>query len=82
MRDLIIAELDTCVIVPRARPQCPCCGPTVEAVAWLDRHQRMTKRLAEKIARFAMILPLAHVAELFAVHWTTGKVIHQRALDQ
>lgn len=82
VRDLPFAELDTWLIVPRARLECPRCGPTVEAVPWLDKHQRMTKRLADKIARLAMVLPLAQVAEWFAVHWTTVKQLHQRALER
>src|SRR5829696_6962161 len=47
VRDLPIAELDTWLLVPRARLECPRCGPRVEAVPWLDKHQRMTTRLAE-----------------------------------
>lgn len=82
VRDLPIWELDTWLIVPRARLQCPRCGPTVEAVPWLDKHQRMTTRLAEKISRLAMVLPLSHVAEWFQIHWTTAKSLHQRALEQ
>lgn len=82
VRDLPIWELDTWLIVPRARLQCPRCGPTVEAVSWLDKHQRMTTRLAEKISRLAMVLPLAHVAQWFHIHWTTAKLLHLRALEQ
>ena len=50
VRDLPIGEWDTWLRFPRARLLCPRCGPTVEDVSWLDRYQRMTKRLAEKIA--------------------------------
>ncbi|MEO6446794.1 MAG: hypothetical protein ABIP66_16705, partial [Gemmatimonadaceae bacterium] len=39
----------------RAWVACPRCGPTVEAVPWLDRYQRMTRRLAEKLARRAEV---------------------------
>lgn len=82
VRDLPVWELDTWLIVPRARLECPRCGPTVEAVSWLDKHQRMTTRLAEKISRLAMVLPLAHVAQWFQIHWTTAKLLHHRALEQ
>ncbi|MEO6525452.1 MAG: transposase family protein [Gemmatimonadaceae bacterium] len=41
--------------------------PTVEAVPWLDRYQRMTTRIAEKIARLAQVLPIKHVAQRFVV---------------
>lgn len=82
VRDVAFMDHDTWLRVPRARLRCPRCGPTVEAVDWLDTHQRMTRRLAEKIARLAMVLPIAHVAHWFGCHWTTVKQIHQRALEQ
>lgn len=80
VRDLSVFDWDTWVVFPRARLECPRCGPTVEAVSWLDRYQRMTTRLAEKIARLAMVLPIRHVAEWFHIHWDTVKQIDQRAL--
>ena len=80
VRDVAFLEHDTWLRFPRARLRCPTCGPTVEAVPWLDKHQRMTTRLAEKIARLAMVLPVEHVATWFGVHWTTVKAIHARAL--
>jgi transposase len=80
IRDLPIGEWDTWLLVPRARLQCPRCGPTVEAVSWLDRYQRMTKRLADKIAGLAQVVPIKHVAAWFGVSWDTVKQIDQRAL--
>lgn len=80
VRDLPIGEWDTWLIFPRARLQCPRCGPTVEAVPWLDRYQRMTTRLAEKIAKLAQVLPIKHVASWFGVSWDTVKQIDQRSL--
>jgi transposase len=80
VRDLSVFDWDTWVVFPRARLECPRCGPTVEEVPWLDRYQRMTTRLAEKIARLAMVLPIRHVAAWFHVHWATVKQIDQRAL--
>lgn len=82
VRDVAFMDHDTWLRVPRARLRCPRCGPMVEAVDWLDKHQRMTRRLAEKIARLAMVLPIDHVARWFGCHWTTVKQIHQRALEQ
>ena len=82
VRDLPLMERDMWLILPRARLQCPKCGPTVEAVPWLDRYQRMTTRLAEKIARLAQVLPIKHVAEYFGVSWETVKQIDQRALER
>ncbi len=80
VRDLSVFDWETWIVFPRARLECPRCGPTVEAVPWLDRYQRMTTRLAEKIARLATVLPLRHVAAWFHVHWATVKQIDQRAL--
>src|SRR5438552_9194818 len=80
VRDLPLLERDTWLIVPRARLACPRCGPTVEAVPWLDRYQRMTTRLAAKIAGLSQVLPIKHVAAWFGVSWDTVKQIDQRAL--
>lgn len=80
VRDLPLGEWDTWLVFPRARVACPRCGPTVEAVPWLDRYQRMTTRLAEKIARLAQVLPIQHVAAWFRVGWDTVKQIDARAL--
>jgi len=81
VRDVALLDHETWLRVPHARLRCPRCGPTTEAIGWLDKHQRMTTRLAEKIARLAMVLPLQHVAAWFGIHWTTAKRIHQRALE-
>ena len=80
VRDLPLLEAETWIEFPRARVECPRCGPTVEAVPWLDRYQRMTTRLAEAIARLAQVLPIKHVAQWFGVGWETVKTIDQRAL--
>jgi len=80
IRDLPFGDFDVWLVVPRARLQCPRCGPTVEAVPWLDRYQRMTKRLAEKIARFAQVTSIRETAAWFRVSWDTVKQIDERAL--
>ena len=80
VRDLPILDAETWLVLPRARVDCPRCGPTVEAVPWLDRYQRMTTRLAEAIARLAQVLAIKHVAAWYAVGWDTVKQIDQRAL--
>lgn len=80
VRDLPLLEAETWIEFPRARVECPRCGPTVEAVPWLDRYQRMTTRLAAAIARLAQVLPIKHVAQWFGVGWETVKQIDRRAL--
>jgi len=82
VRDLPFGEWDTWLVFPRARVACPRCGPTVEAVLWLDKYQRMTTRLAAKIARMAQTSAIAHVAAWFGVSWDTVKQIDQRALTR
>ena len=82
VRDLPVMQWDTWLVVPRARVECPRCGPTVEAVPWLDKYARMTTRLAEKIAGLAQVLPIKHVAAWFRVGWDTVKQIDRRALER
>lgn len=80
VRDLPLLAHDVWLIFPQARLRCPRCGPTVEEIPWLDRYQRMTKRLAETLARLAQVLPLTQVAALYRVSWDTVKQIDKRAL--
>ena len=65
----------------RARVECPRCGPTVEAVSWLDKYARMTTRLSAKIAGLAQVMPLKAVAAWFRVGRDAVKQIDQRALQ-
>jgi transposase len=51
-----------------------------EQIAWLDRYQRVTKRLAEALAHLAQALGVQAVARLFHLDWDTVKLAHQRAL--
>ena len=80
VRDLPLMSYDVWLLFPLARLRCPRCGPTVEEIPWLDRYQRMTKRLAETLARLAQIMPLTQVAALYHVSWDTVKQIDKRAL--
>lgn len=81
VRDLPILDAETWLIVPRVRVRCPRCGPTVEAVPWLDRYARMTTRFAESVARLAQVLPIKQVAEHFGLSWDTVKTIDRAALE-
>ena len=81
VRDLPILDAETWLILPRVRLRCPRCGPTVEAVPWLDRYQRMTRRFAESVARLAQVLPIKQVAEHFGLSWDTVKAIDRAALE-
>jgi transposase len=81
VRDLPILDAETWLIVPRVRLRCPRCGPTVEAVPWLDRYARMTARFAASVARLAQVLPIKQVAEYFRLSWDTVKLIDRAALE-
>jgi len=81
VRDLPILDAETWLVLPRVRVRCPRCGPTVEAVAWLDRYQRMTRRFAESVARLAQVLPIKQVAEHLGLSWDTVKAIDRAALE-
>ena len=82
IRDLPIGDRDTYLVLPVARVRCPQCGPTTEQISWLDRYQRMTKRLVEKIAHLATIAAIKHVAAWFGLSWDTVKQIDRRALER
>jgi len=82
VRDLPILDAETWLVLPRARVLCPTCGPTIEAVSWLDRYQRMTTRLADAIARLCEATSLTQVAQWFGVGWDTVKQIDARALTR
>lgn len=82
IRELPILDADTWLMVPVARVSCPRCGPTTEALAWLDRYARMTKRFAESVARLASVLPIKKVAEYYRLHWETVKAIDKSSLEE
>ena len=46
--------------------KCPECGPTLERLPWLERYARVTKRLAEAVARLSQVLPITRVAKFCA----------------
>lgn len=81
VRDLPILDAATYLIVPRARLLCPRCGPTIEAVPWLDRYARMTTRFAENVARLAAVLPIQHVAKLYGLSWDTVRSIDRASME-
>lgn len=80
VRDLPILDAETWLVVPRARVLCSRCGPTVEAVPWLDRYQRLTTRLADAIARLCEVTTIKQVARWYGIGWDTVKQIDARAL--
>ena len=68
MLDLMLYRLD-----------CADCGRCLQRVPWLDHHARMTQRLAQAAAACCSRMPVAHVADMFGLHWSTVRRLdHQR----
>ncbi|HON92953.1 MAG TPA: ISL3 family transposase [Sedimentisphaerales bacterium] len=80
VRDLPILEAQTHLLVRRRRVLCPDCGPKLERLNWLDRYARVTRRLAESVARLCALLPVRHVAGFYGLHWETVKQIDKEHL--
>ncbi len=82
VRDLPILDAQTHLLVHRRRVLCPRCGPKLEDLPWLGRHQRVTQRLARSIARMCKILPVKHVAEYFGLDRKTVRRIDKAYLQE
>ncbi|EJM24683.1 transposase family protein [Pseudomonas sp. GM21] len=63
------------------RVGCRDCGKRMEAVSWLDRYARMTRRLADAVIQACERLPTLHVAQLFGLHWDSVRLLERRALQ-
>jgi len=82
VRDLPVFEMETHLLVHRVRVACPQCGPHVEALSWLDRYSRVTRRVAESVARMCKDVSIKKVAEYFNLHWQTVKDIDKEYLQK
>lgn len=81
LRDLPMLGKAVLLHVTLRRVACPDCGTRVESVSWLDRHARLTRRLADTVSMMCARLPTAHVADLFGLHWSTVRLLDQRRLS-
>lgn len=81
IRDLPMLGRTVLLQVTLRRVACPDCGTRMEAVSWLDRHARLTRRLADTVSALCARLPTAHVAELFGLHWSTVRTLDRRRLE-
>jgi transposase len=82
IRDLPVLDAETYLLVARRRLDCPRCGPRLERLSWLERYARVTRRLADSVARLCTVLPIKHVAEFFHLGWDTVKHIDHVALER
>lgn len=82
IRDLPVFEDAVELRVPRLRLACPNCGPRLERLDWLDPHVRVTRRLAENVARLCAVTSLLHAARWFGLNWKTVKQIDFRHLER
>jgi len=82
VRDLPILDAQTHLLVHRRRVACPACGPKVEALSWLERYDRITRRLAESAARLCAQVPVKHVAAYFGLDPKTVKNAEKRYLKE
>lgn len=81
IRDLPMLGKAVLLEVTLRRVACPDCGFRMEAVTWLDRHARLTRRLADAVSALCARMATAHVAELFGLHWSTVRALDQRRLE-
>lgn len=82
IRDLPVLDAETYLLVARRRLDCPRCGPRLERLSWLERYARVTRRLADSVARLCEVLPIKHVAAFFHLGWDAVKSIDHAALER
>ena len=82
IRDLPMFEDPVELEVERLRLACPCCGPRLEQLEWLDAHARVTRRLAESAARLCAATSILQTARWFGLDWKTVKAIDFRHLER
>jgi transposase len=75
IRDLPVFEDPVELRVPRLRLACMSCGPRLERLDWLDPHARVTRRMAESVARLCAMTTVRHAARWFDLDWKTVKRI-------
>src|SRR5690606_3132704 len=68
--------------VERLRLACPRCGPRLEQLDWLDPHARVTRRLADSVARLCAVTTVLHAARWHGIDWKTAKTIDFRTLER
>lgn len=81
-RDLPILGEAVWLQIRLRRVRCAQCGTCAEHVSWLDRHARVTQRLARFVGLWCERLPIAHVCKLTGLHWATVRQIERAKLTR
>jgi transposase len=66
------------LVVSRDRLACPNCRPRREPLDWLAPYARVTRRLAESVARLRTVTALVHAARWFGFSWRTVRQIDRQ----
>jgi transposase len=82
VRDLPVFDCSVELQVERLRVACPRCGPRLEQLSWLDAYARITRRLAESVARLCMATSIRTVARWFGLDWKTVKTVDFQQLQR
>lgn len=82
IRDLPMLGDPVWLRVRLRRVRCSECGTRTERVSWLDRHARITRRLADFVGLWCEKLPVAHVCKLAGLHWETVRRIDRDRLER
>ena len=82
IRDLPILGDEVELRLPRLRLACRACSPRLERLDWLDPYCRVTRRLAESVARLCAVTSVLHAARWHRIDWKTAKAIDFRSLER
>lgn len=80
VRDLPVFDEPVELEVQRQRLACPRCGPKLEHLDWLERHARVTQRLAQSVARMSATASIHATAKWHSLDWKTVKALDFRHL--
>jgi transposase len=82
VRDLRLGAHDVVLELQQRRVRCrTCAGTRIEALEFVDRHQRVTKRLARYIADLCRRLSVKAVAEHLGLDWKLVKACDKAVLE-